>query len=179
MTEEKIDAAGFVPRAVPLSVVVPLLEAGSLAEEPGLQGLWANLLANAADPRQLAGVLPSFPVILEELTASQARFLDEIYSGDLKLEIGKAFDLLYQSTLEAVYAEANSSGPPGEWTASDQEEFWIAVDQLTRSQLLAVHDVTVQVRDPGLGAPEYTSQRQYVPTHLGQSFVRACRSPVK
>jgi hypothetical protein len=71
--------AGVSPKEVPLNVIHPALEAASLEEEPDLQGLWANLLANAADPRQANPVAPSFPHLLKELGVREVKFLDELY----------------------------------------------------------------------------------------------------
>ncbi len=49
---------GFVPAAVPLKILQPALEAASLEEDESMQDIWANLLANAADPREENRVLP-------------------------------------------------------------------------------------------------------------------------
>ena len=41
---------GVPPRAVPLKIIHPLLEACSLEEDEDLQSILANLLAGAANP---------------------------------------------------------------------------------------------------------------------------------
>jgi|SRR5579863_7383478 len=43
---------GVKAQEVPLNILQPLLESASLQEDPSLQAVWANLRANAADPRQ-------------------------------------------------------------------------------------------------------------------------------
>jgi hypothetical protein len=78
---QRLKDAGVSPQQVPLKIIHPLLEAASLEEEPRLQELWANLLANAADPRSTRSVAASFPEILKTLSADEARLLDGLYSG--------------------------------------------------------------------------------------------------
>lgn len=70
---------GVQPKEVPLNILYPLLEGASLQEDPSLQDLWANLLANAADPRQERPVLPSFQDALKNLTSKDAAFLTAVY----------------------------------------------------------------------------------------------------
>jgi hypothetical protein len=72
--------AGVSPRQVPLSIIHPAMQSASLEEDPELQKTWANLLANAADPRQLKPVLPSFAGVLKELRAPDVKFLDVYYT---------------------------------------------------------------------------------------------------
>ena len=95
--KRRLAEAGVSPREVPLSIIHPALETASLEEEAGLQTVWANLLANAADPRQEGKVLPSFPAILKELTSRDVKFLD----------------MLYETTLEKFASSAESVG--GGW----------------------------------------------------------------
>lgn len=65
---------GVTAKAIPLSILHPALEAASLQEDDVLRQTWANLLANAADPRQRNKVAPSFPAILKELSAYDAKW---------------------------------------------------------------------------------------------------------
>src|ERR1022692_5214441 len=46
-----IDEAGFEPKTIPDKIWVPLLQEAALEDDDELQKLWANLFANAADPR--------------------------------------------------------------------------------------------------------------------------------
>jgi hypothetical protein len=62
-------------------VLQPLVEAASLQEEPDLQNVWANLLANAADGRQMTPVEPSFVAMLRNLSSREVRFLESICEG--------------------------------------------------------------------------------------------------
>jgi hypothetical protein len=53
---------GVTPQEADLNVVQPLLEGASLQENPSMQEIWANLLANATDPRKQNPVAASFRV---------------------------------------------------------------------------------------------------------------------
>jgi len=72
---------GVQPGEVPLNVLYPLLQAASIQEDPTLQDLWANLLANAADPRQERAVSPSFQDALKNLTSKDATFINAVYKS--------------------------------------------------------------------------------------------------
>lgn len=65
---------------VPLSFAIPLLQAGSVADNDELQDLWAALLVNAADADSGVEVRRAFISILEDLTPLDAFILDKIYS---------------------------------------------------------------------------------------------------
>lgn len=47
-TKELLDKHGLQPKAVNLKVLLPLIETAALEDEPDLQRMWSNLLANAA-----------------------------------------------------------------------------------------------------------------------------------
>jgi hypothetical protein len=73
-----IDEAAFDPRTISDKIWLPAVHEALLEEDETIQQLWANLLANAADPRQQNHALPAFPNILKELTTREARFLDAL-----------------------------------------------------------------------------------------------------
>lgn len=73
--QDHLREAGRDPREVEWNVLFPLLDAGSLEEDPDMADRWAALLANAADPGT-SEVTPSFPEILKQLTTTEARVLD-------------------------------------------------------------------------------------------------------
>jgi hypothetical protein len=77
--KRSLSDAGVSPKEVPLKIIHPALEAASLEDDLDLQGAWSNLLANAADPRKLVPVSAVFPIILKELSARDARFLNALY----------------------------------------------------------------------------------------------------
>jgi hypothetical protein len=78
---KRLKEAGLQPKAVPLKIIHPLLESASLEEEPDLRELWANLLSNAADSREINPVHPIFISILNNLTSSEAKFLNALYDA--------------------------------------------------------------------------------------------------
>src|SRR5437764_1273630 len=70
---------GVTPKEVPLNIIQPMIEGASLQEDPELQKTWANLMANAADPRELKLVSVGFHSALKELTGREVKFLDTLY----------------------------------------------------------------------------------------------------
>jgi len=78
--KRRLEDAGVSPHAVPLKIIHPFLEAASLEEEPELQELWANLIANGADPRNVNSLRVVYIEMLRTLSACQAKFLDEVFA---------------------------------------------------------------------------------------------------
>ena len=76
--QSKIAEAKFEPMPIPDKIWMPLIQAALAEDDDTIQDKWASLLANAADPREVVSVLPSFATILGELTPRDARFLDAI-----------------------------------------------------------------------------------------------------
>ena len=68
-------------RAIPLNVLLPILEAGSLEEDVELQELWARLLANAADPQSDIEVKRRYVSILQDFTYMEVRLLQAIHDA--------------------------------------------------------------------------------------------------
>lgn len=67
---------GIEPQEVPKRTLLPILQSGSLEEEPDMAERWAHLLANAAGNPD--SVPPMFPRILTELSPQEAAILAEI-----------------------------------------------------------------------------------------------------
>ena len=59
-------------RTVPLQVMIPLIQAGSIEEDDWMQDRWAALLVNAADASIDTEVRRAFVSILEGLSAFEA-----------------------------------------------------------------------------------------------------------
>jgi len=74
--QEMISDAGFEPQAVPLKLLVPILQNGSLEEDDTLQDKWAALLVNAAHDE--GETLAIFVNILSQLSGRDARVLEII-----------------------------------------------------------------------------------------------------
>jgi len=79
--KRRLAKAGVSPKEVPLKIIHPAIEAASLEDEPDLQNLWANLLANAADPTSTLNISAIFPDILRQLSRVEARYLDRLYTS--------------------------------------------------------------------------------------------------
>lgn len=77
--QESLRKAVVNPKKVPLKIVVPILEEGSLEEDESMSDRWASLLATAANPNSKISVQPSFPELLKELSPKEALILDKIY----------------------------------------------------------------------------------------------------
>jgi hypothetical protein len=80
---KQLEAAGMSPRRVPLRVLAPLLEGGSLEDDEDLSERWAALLANAAGDKH--NVPPSFPKVLSELEPVEAVIMDDLYQLTMRL----------------------------------------------------------------------------------------------
>jgi len=199
-----LEEAGFEPQPIPDQIWVPAVQEASLQDDETIQEKWANLLANAADPRRGSLVSPSFPSILKELTAREARFLDSLYErasiandprrrGPTDVEFTRA-------DLATVYAEAKLSRQSrlsnltfgevragGEDLRADLADLGVTIDILTRNRLIresAKPDpIDISVLHVGLDVKRLprsiavTAPTQYQITELGAQFITACRAP--
>lgn len=71
--------AGIKPSRVPMKLLGPIFDAATLEENRELQEIWANMLANAANPESPDAVAPSFPGILKEMRPADVKFLAAVY----------------------------------------------------------------------------------------------------
>jgi hypothetical protein len=160
---------GVNPGEIPLKVLQRSLEGASLEEEPAMQDVWANMLANAGDPRQINPVHAIFPELLKGLTSREVRFLQCLFmagpnsGGSFQGSI-HAFHHQYQASKLPPNTIPHYQGPPN---LSPQEmiEFEIMIDILTRMRILKEN----------VGSTE----GPYSFTALGREFVRACQRPKK
>lgn len=67
------------PKKVPLKILVPLLEYGSLEEEQSMQERWAALLSRAADPKYSYEHTLSNIEILKQISPAEAKVLDVMF----------------------------------------------------------------------------------------------------
>ena len=77
--QRKIDEARFAPQQIPDAIWIPVIQQVSLEDDGYLRDTWANLLANAADPRQENVTPPLFTTMLGDLRARDVKFLDLLY----------------------------------------------------------------------------------------------------
>ena len=164
--------------------------------------MWANLVANAADPQAVVPVFPSFTDILRHLSRSEALFLEAVYSvmlSELTIQC-KAFpeehwpSFLQTKTVQHdhllnIFCRAGLSKQPatilmsrryGIERAEDWNAFRIVVDTLLRQNLincspkLKEHAPEVIAKKPEVFVIEYA----YTLTTLGFAFIKSCKAPM-
>jgi len=173
--QRAIEEAGFDPQPIPDKVWVPAIQEALLEDDDGLQDIWANLLANAADAR--TGVPPSFPKILSDMSPKEARFLNTLYEH-LSANASKYGDgherLWYTSPLNRCQLlNVYISDEPA------VRFFNVDLDSLLRLRMIESEPPPID-RDSFLaGAPMQEDNPVYRLTDLGYSFVMACRPPAK
>lgn len=77
--QRKLAEANIDPQAVKFSLLFDIISGASVEDDDELQDIWANLLANAADPRRQALVTTAFPMILKQLTKEEVHFLNMLF----------------------------------------------------------------------------------------------------
>jgi hypothetical protein len=190
-----------------LNVLQPALEAASLEEDATMQERWANLLANAADPRHQNEVAPTFPIILKELTSREVKFLDALYSNlitdaqvlhswkpaetiDARYNDEELMKIFSNSGLTRVPLGQRMSREEVDSTeddrAADRRDFSYTMALLRRHNVMTEsvwprmvdkYDA-IKNPDPRLADAEVTLDVSYSLTELGYCFVKACRPPV-
>jgi hypothetical protein len=174
---------------IPLKNMVPIVEAGSLEEDSELQKRWANLLANAVDPRRSDSINAVFPYILRDLGAREVRFINALYEMTLERQSGATwlkrasqviyggvdlmklfYDLGFATVQIYVPNFENQQNPD---YARDTDAYYLMMDLIRR------HDVvreTVLPQDAHAGSYK-PGERVHHFTELGTAFVEACRPP--
>lgn len=197
--QKKIEEGGFDPQQIPDAIWVPSLQLASLEDNETLQEIWANLLANAADPRHINPVAPSFIGILRELSGREVKFLDTLFAqqngvyglifseGDLAhlyIKAGLARYVTFPNDNGKTFGPRKSVEILGDENDAD---FQLIMDLLERERIL------IKVSEPGIISdrdirdiaqhvydtePLRVSVDEYfIFTQLGRAFVRACQSP--
>jgi hypothetical protein len=187
--------ANIEPSRMPLKLVAPIIENASLEEEDDLQDVWANMLANAANPREENPVAPSFPAILKELSARDVKFLNSMYEmalkgtgarpragfGNVETFQFDQLDLLLVLTAAKLaryprllpYEEADKKEHKAE-RAADKREVEFIVDLLKRQGVVA-QKFEMPVQEGNTNT--YKLGIKHSLSHLGRCFVEACRPP--
>lgn len=201
--EEFVEEAAFEPGAVSPKIIQAVLESASVEEDDDLQDRWASLLVNAADPKKTNPVLPLFPMMLKGLTSRDVRFLSALYSnaeaiGKQPGAIPPWHEIEYGlDQLKDIYSGARLSREPkltgitvGYYNRHaieldrDIGEFEVTIETLRSQNILEekakigpvpLSPLMTANRPPK--SVEIRSQRKYVFTVIGSSFVAACRKP--
>jgi len=167
-----------VTRDVAPSVLMPLLQAGSLADD-GMADRWAALLASAADPSRPTGETVGLSHILEQLSPDDAELLDRILLHAVQtlahkrpqgVPLGDMTDLLRHPDL--TQADLVVTWRP------ETNDYALALNRLHRHALVAVTQAG-PTRSGSTGVlVDYADVRRGVRlTPLGQTFACACLSP--
>jgi hypothetical protein len=169
---------GFTPQLVALNVVQPIMEAASLQDSPDIQQIYANLLANAADPRNTTPMPQIFVTILKDFGSTEVRFLDSLLDAAnerLKVEIQFSHPSQIRFSVDRLMVMYSELGFPIVDLVSS--EFWIMLAVLQRGNVV---DDIVEIPDLiGAGEGANKLERTYHLTDLGSAFVLACRPPKK
>lgn len=117
-SKQMLDSSGKEPEKVPLKLLLPIVQNGSIEEDDDLQDRWAALLAKAAG--DCTRVPPAYPELLKQLSAREAHLLhnallyvsktvglDDILSYDLDdfindWSIGSRLDYSFGGSAELV-----------------------------------------------------------------------------
>lgn len=167
---------GIEPNAVPLKILAPLLEKGSLEEDETIQDKWAALLIFAASPATSNVFSSVFIEMLNQLTPLEINILEEIYNNHVNRFKGDDFMTGVQSM--SMYIDID-------------EDFETELDNLQNK----VQSDLVKLNLERLNIVEYIDQNSsnhgiksgftlkgdkkeikgYFLTTLGVAFIRACR----
>lgn len=147
---ELLEAKGIQPQQVPRRVLMPLLEAGSLEDDPEIMELWAQLLASAAESP--ANVPPSFPEVLRQLEPVEAKLLSSVVATRSHRENWPA------TTIDLDDLEGG------------RDVEWRNLDNLERLGLITYHTTLAQNAE----IPDRPSGVFLVDTSFGSSLVLAC-----
>jgi Abortive infection alpha len=170
---KRLEAAGIRPNSVRPGLLFPILEGASFEDDEDLHDMWANLLANAANP-DVNEIRTAYVEILKQLSRHDVEFLNRVYEqprgasanikGGLTLELGTRMELPASEHTSARLP----SGEVFRELALDQE----ILDSVMRAGLIAE-------RDEVAGDPERTQTRRHVffITTFGVRFLDACRPP--
>jgi hypothetical protein len=177
--QEAIEDAGFAPNSIQDAIWIPALQEASLQDDDTLQTMWANILANAADPRGTKTIEPIFIEMLKGLTSREVRFLDVLTRDTNNIENLEMSEVGLANLYLNAGLASNARGSPrspipltanGMLGTENGGEFHRMMDILQHQQIL-VRGRTITVS---------TIQEKpvdYAFTQLGRDFLRACQKP--
>jgi Abortive infection alpha len=169
----KLAEANIQPQAVKMSLLFDILAGASLEEDDDLQNLWANLLANAADPNHECLITTAFPNILRQISKEEAVYVNEMFDIRQKTS-GWTWRTVPSYEMNPDYEEPNARLDP------------VYYDNLKRLGLIEATEEmipVVAITSSEQEAKQLTSKHKplteeyYFLTSLGAAFVQACRTP--
>jgi hypothetical protein len=163
---EYFTSNGIQPKKIPMQILVPLLEQGSLEEDETLSEKWTALLINASKDEEYT-VRPSYLDILKQLTPLEAKILDFLYDAYID------FDFPLRHVKKRTYREFNIT----------EKDLLICVDNFLRLKLWnselpdKLYEIISKMGEEqeklGLILYEKTT---YSFTVLGKDFIKSCRT---
>jgi hypothetical protein len=162
---EIMQAEGVEPRQVPDEVLMPLLQGASLASAEEMQQLWTNLLASAANPNH-AELPASFPVILSQLSPTDAKVLAGIYEVLQRIEVTPEEMTMRGASLESIPSALQIT----------MAQTMISVENLIRLNLVAPPAAGFEFVENKAQRYQMQNRDLLCGTHLGWAFVAACSS---
>lgn len=165
------------PTPIPPRLSLPAVEAASLEDNSVLQEKWAALLANAANPKRWAPVLPAYVEILKQLSPQEASVLDGIYEhvtlGDtLFREIGESGLLLGELNLFDMFLRNSPPEVIQDDGAVDRRFMVEMIENLIRLGIIIRYQ-----EPPNSWKMRATDEPEYYLTAFGYAFLRACHAP--
>ena len=152
---------GLSTKALPLKVLVPLIEASSLEEDTRMQERWANLLANGLTLR--VEIKPNYVEILKELSPAEALVMDKIF------EVA-----ILESDVDKRHRNQYSRQKIAEWLKLNDEQANLLVENLFRLNLCRMPGSTGMTFGENMRVAVSTTDL-FELTVTGFDFVRACR----
>lgn len=159
-TDRLLEDAGIERRILNRKIAIPLIENASLETEEELTAKWAGLLASSVSGNQIH---VSFPAILAQLTSTEVKILDALFSWSKQWEQSGTWEQA-KHTMSKLRESLRIS----------KEVFRIPAENLLRLRLCWVDNAW---GDDALF--ERDSEIHLLLTGLGKSFVEACNGPPK
>jgi hypothetical protein len=187
-TQEFLRRARIEPQQVSLKLLGSIIENGSNEEDDDLQDRWASLLANAAHNTTENEVLPSYTIILKELTSRDVNFFDALFNAAMDecrgMEgVGSTIewvrfrsDELLRIYIHAVGLRHDTKlGDMQARLKADLRDLNLSMNTFERNQIMRMHYGLLKSNVGETHDVAMDQTRCF--TKFGECFVRACHAP--
>jgi len=154
---EERNRTNYTISPIPLKIILPLLESGSIEEDNDIQDIYAFILANAADASFELQIQRTYIDILQNLNRLEIKILRKIYS--LKFE---------ETWSNGVY----TTNLPNTLLTKNPEQDNLRPDKNVEIALANMHRLGLINRGNTYGGAEIYSR--VTPTLFGKEFVQIC-----
>lgn len=196
--QRKIEDLEIDVQRISARLYVALLNEASLEEDSDIQKIWADMLINAADKRQVNLVKDSFPSILSKLSSREIKFLQILYehatrpkgptknpafrySATVERFGGDHLLMLYtEHRIYAIGSDATAMAP--DKSLAIWREFRLSMDVIRLQNLFFERtEASIQNFETGYDnvPPEISTGVSFSISHLGEAFIAACQPPTK